>query len=265
LRRFYNGYRFSKDPLTVYNPFGILKHFYSGGEFSEYWYESATPSFVVDLLEKHKVNISDIGDMRVRQTDFGKYDIDNMTPAPLLCQAGYLTITGYDERRQSFTLGYPNDEVRTALADSLVKHYLKVPTSRADALHFKLADALDDGDVDAAMETLKLFLAEIPYDIICEKEKYFQTAVHLIIRMLGFDCRSEVRTAIGRIDTLVITQDFVYCIEFKLDGTAEAALAQIDSKEYAFPWTGSGKKVFKVGVNFDFEKRNIGEWVSASG
>ncbi len=87
-------------------------------------------------------------------------------------------------------------------------------------------------------------------------------AVHLIFTMLGFNCRSEVRIATGRIDTLVVTRNFVYCFEFKLDGSAEKALAQIDSKEYAVPWTGSGKKVFKVGVDFDFEKRNIGKWVA---
>jgi hypothetical protein len=83
--------------------------------------------------------------------------------------------------------------------------------------------------------------------------------------MLGFNCRSEVQLADGRIDTLIETDEFVYCFEFKLNGSAEAALAQINSKEYAFPWTGSGKKLFKVGVSFDFEKRIIGEWVSTVG
>jgi len=110
------------------------------------------------------------------------------------------------------------------------------------------------------METLRSFLASVPYDIIKESENYYQTAVHLIFTMLGFDCRSEVRIADGRIDTLVETEALVFCFEFKLDKTAEEALAQIDTKEYLLPWTGSGKKLFKVGVSFDSGKRNIGEW-----
>jgi hypothetical protein len=179
----------------------------------------------------------------------------------LLYQTGYLTITDYDENRQRFTLDYPNEEVHAAFARSLVKHGLGLPPEKGQAFHFKLVDALFDGDVDAAMNAIKLFLAEIPYDILVEKEKYFQSVVHLIFKMLGFNCRSEVCIAAGRLDTLVETPEIVYCFEYKLNGTAEEALAQIDTKEYAYPWTGSGKKVFKVGVNFDFEKRNIGNWV----
>jgi len=265
LRRFYNGYRFSKDPITVYCPFGLLKHFNSDGEISGHWYESATPSFLVELINKHKVNILDLGDMQVRIADFGKYDIDDILPAPLLCQTGYLTIAGYDEKLQCFKLDYPNEEVRASFADTLVKRYLKIPSDKADSLYCKLAGALNAGEVDAAMEALKMFLAEISYDLALDKEVHFQIAVLVIFRMLGFNCRTEERIATGRIDMLVKTDDFIYCFEFKLDGSAEAALAQIDSKEYAVPWAVSGKKVFKVGVNFDSKKRNIGKWVSTVG
>ncbi|GBU21752.1 ATPase AAA [Fibrobacteres bacterium R8-0-B4] len=266
LRRFYNGYRFTKDPLTVYNPFGLLNHFYSNGEFADYWYRSATPSFLVELLNQQKVQIHDLGNMRVGYSDFERFDIDHIAPAPLLYQTGYLTITGYDEERRVFTLDYPNEEVYASFADSLLKHGLGIPPENAAALHVKLIDAVYDGDVDAVLNAIKVFLGGIPYDVIPpEKEAYFQAAVHLIFKMLGFDCRPEVRIADGRIDAVVETKKFVYCFEFKLDGSAEEALAQIDTKEYAFPWTGSGKKVFKVGVNFDFEKRNIDRWVSIVG
>jgi len=262
MRRFYNGYRFSKAPLTVYNPFGLLKHFYSGGEFSEHWYETATPSFLVDLIEKHKVNVLELSNLRVTAADFGKYDIDNMAIAPLLCQTGYLTITGYDEKSQRFTLDYPNEEVRAAFSGTLVKHGLRVPPDKGDAFHNQLTDAIYDGDVDAALNAIKRFLAEIPYDLVLEKEVHFQALVRVIFKMLGFECRTEERISTGRIDMLVKTDDFIYCFEFKLDGSAEAALAQIDNKEYAAPWAASGKKVFKVGVNFDSKKRNIAEWAS---
>ena len=107
---------------------------------------------------------------------------------------------------------------------------------------------------------MRSFLASVPYDIISGSENYYQTAIYLIFTMLGFDCRSEVRIAAGRIDTLVETKSLVYCFEFKLDKSAEEALAQIDSKEYLLPWAGSGKRLFKVDVDFDHGKRNIGEW-----
>jgi len=261
LRRFYNGYRFSEATQTVYNPFGLLKHFYTGGKFGEHWYETATPSFLVDLIAGNKINVLDINDTQITQSDFGKYDIDNLEPVPLLCQTGYLTIIGYDAESGEYTLDFPNNEVRASFAGSLLTHYSGA--SITDRLDAKFIRAIVKGDIDAAMDTLRRFFAAIPYDIIVEKEKYFQTVVHLIFTMLGFNCRSEVRISDGRIDALVETWQFVYCFEFKLNGTAEEALAQIDSKEYAFPWTGSGKKVFKVGVNFDYEKRNIGEWVSS--
>jgi hypothetical protein len=264
LRHYYNGYRFSEDPLTVYNPLGLLKHFYSGGKYSDYWYESATPSFLVDLIAGHKINILDLNDMRVTQSDFGKYNIDNLEPLPLLCQTGYLTITGYDAKLNEYTLGFPNVEVHASFAGSLLQHYLG-PSNTGDRLDMKFIRSVVHGDLDTAMNTLRRFFAAIPYEIIVEKEKYFQTVVHVVFTMLGFNCRSEVQIADGRIDSLVETPDFVYCFEFKLNGGADAALAQIDSKEYTCPWTGSGKKVFKVGVSFDYEKRNIKDWVSTVG
>ena len=264
LRRSYNGYRFSEEPLKVYNPFGLLNHFESG-KFLSYWYDTGTPTFLVKLIIGQKINIVELGNMRVRREDFGKYDIENMRAAPLLYQSGYLTIADYDKKRGRFTLDYPNDEVRSCFAGSLLEHYAPVPESEAvsGSLSMRLLDALYDGDVDLAMGTLKILLAAIPYDIIKESENYYQTAIHLIFTMLGFNCRSEVRIAAGRIDTLVETEDLVYCFEFKLDKTAEEALAQIDGKEYLLPWEGSGKRLFKVGVSFDGEKRNIGEWKAA--
>jgi len=267
LRRFYNGYRFSEKPLRVYNPFGLLNHFDMEGKFLSYWYDTGTPTFLVKLIVGQKIDIVELGNLRVGYDEFRKYDIENMSAAPLLYQSGYLTIADYDERRGRFTLDYPNDEVRSCFARSLLEHYAPVPASASgsSSLSTRLLDALYDGDVDLAMGTLKSFFAAIPYDIIKESENYYQTAIHLIFTMLGFNCRSEVRIAAGRIDTLVETEDMVYCFEFKLDKTAGEALAQIDTREYLLPWEGSGKRLFKVGVSFDGEKRNIGEWLLESG
>ena len=260
MRLFYNGYRFSEEPLKVYNPFGLLNHFYKSGKFLPYWYETGTPTLLVKLITEQKINILDLGKMQIRYDSFRKYDADNMEALPILYQSGYLTISDYDEDRNRFTLDYPNLEVRSSFADFLLQQYLKVPEARARALINTLPDALEDGDIEEAMNAIRQCIASIPYDIIQEKENFYQLAIHLMFTMLGLSCRSEVRIAAGRIDTLVETKNFVYCFEFKLDGTAEEALAQIDAKEYLLPWEVSGKKLFKVGVDFEHEKRNIGEW-----
>jgi len=264
MRRFYNGYRFSKNPLTVYNPFGLLNHFDQSGDFRPYWYRTGTPTLLTDLINDQHIDFANLNNMQVGYEDFERFEIDNMEPAPLLYQTGYLTITDYDENREScFTLDYPNLEVRNAFAKSLATRCLKTPSIESTALCDKLTTALNSGDVDAAMEAVKLFMTKIPYDLFQKREKFFQSVIYVVFAMLGLDCRTEERIATGRLDMVVETRGFVYCFEFKLDGTAEAALAQIDTNEYAIPWTGRGKKVFKVGVNFDFEKKNIGEWVSA--
>ena len=117
LRRFYNGYRFSKKPLKVYNSFGLLKHFKSG-DFSSYWYETGTPTFLVRLIASQKINTLDLGNLQVEDSDFCKYDIENMKAEPLLYQSGYLTIKDYDEEFDLYTLGFPNVEVRSCFANS---------------------------------------------------------------------------------------------------------------------------------------------------
>jgi hypothetical protein len=127
-------------------------------------------------------------------------------------------------------------------------------------LNRELRKALRGSDVDGALTSLRQFLASVPYELIKESENYYQTTAFLIFNMLGFNCRAEVHTADGRMDMLLETQYYVYCFEFKLDGTADKALEQIDTKEYLLHWEGSGKKLYKIGVNFDTKKRNIGEW-----
>jgi hypothetical protein len=203
-----------------------------------------------------------LGKQTARYADFGKYDVETMQAVPVLYQSGYLTISGYNNEESIFTLDYPNAEVRASFAESLTEKYLRVPDQNLSAFIVNFMAAIYKGKVDDMMNALKPFMVSIPYDLITknENENYYQTVIHLVFTMMGLQCRSEVRTADGRIDTLVETSNFVYCFEFKLDGTAQAALNQIDSKDYLLPWQDSGKKLIKVGVNFDREKRNIGEW-----
>ncbi|GHV80940.1 ATPase AAA [Spirochaetia bacterium] len=260
LRRFYNGYRFSQDPVTVYNPFGLLNHFHRNGEFDAYWFATGTPTFLIKLIEEQKIDILNLENESVMLADFQRFDVENMEAVPVLYQSGYLTIVDYDDEAKEYYLDYPNEEVRASFSRSLVEYYIHAPEADFHSLSRILPRTLVRGDVDGALNAIKSFLASIPSDIQIKKERYYQTVFHLIFRMLGLTCRSEVRLAAGRIDSLVETKNYVYCFEFKLDKSAGEALAQIDSKDYLLPWQGSGKKLFKVGVNFVYQDRNIGEW-----
>jgi len=260
LRRFYNGYRFSKQNIRVYNTFGLLHHFDNDGEFQSFWYETGTPTFLIKLIINQKINILDLSNLRVSFSVFSKYDIENMEAVPVLYQSGYLTISDYDAEKDQFVLDYPNEEVRSCFAQSLLKHYASTTEGNFRALTTLLPEALFEGKIDDAMNTLKSFLASIPYDIIKEKENYYETAIHLIFTMLGLNSRAEVRISSGRIDVLVETKNYVYCFEFKLKGSADKAIKQIDTKDYLLPWKNSGKKLFKVGVAIDRKKRTLGAW-----
>jgi hypothetical protein len=263
LKNIYNGYRFSKKADTVYNPFGLLNHFNNNGEFATYWFSTGTPTFLIKLIEAQKIDILNIEKKSFTLSGLQKFNVDNMDAIAVLYQSGYLTIVDYNDTFGEYTLDYPNEEVRSAFANALLEHYVHAPSQEVNALAVRLPKALAEGNIDGAMNELIPFLAAIPYDITIKQEKYYQTVIHLIFRMTGLYCLSEVKIASGRIDTLVEIGNYVYCFEFKLDGTAAEALRQIDTKEYLLPWQGKGKTLVKVGAAFDSEKRNIGEWKTA--
>jgi hypothetical protein len=263
LKYFYNGYRFSEKVDTVYNPYGLLNHFFNKGRFDSYWFSTGTPTFLIKLIEAQKLDILSLEKKAVTSAALQKFNVDNMDGLAVLYQSGYLTIIDYNDEFSEYTLDYPNEEVRSAFANALLEHYVHAPTQEVNTLAVRLPKTLAQGNIDDAMNELIPFLAAIPYDITIKQEKYYQTVLYLIFRMLGLYCQSEVKIAAGRIDTLVETGHYVYCFEFKLDGTAEEALRQIDDKDYLLPWQGKGKKLVKVGVAFDSEKRNIRSWKTA--
>jgi hypothetical protein len=125
----------------------------------------------------------------------------------------------------------------------------------------KFSRSLKLGNVKGFMEALVPFFAGIPYDLNDQTERHYQVIFYLVFRLLGQYCDTEVKSALGRADAIVTVGDYVYCFEFKLSGTAEKALSQIDNKGYLTPYTGCGKRLVKVGVEFDREKRNVGRWL----
>ncbi|GHV12262.1 ATPase AAA [Fibrobacterales bacterium] len=262
LKRFYNGYRFSKEPLTVYNPFGLLHHFNSKGEFIPYWFASGTPTFLIKLIEQQKIDATNLEKIELSSDAFDDYQGNNLRAIPVFYQSGYLTITDYDPESMLYTLDYPNDEVRIGFAKALSAAYSGAMPEMQASLVNKMHKMLAAGDANGFVEALKPFYNGIPFDILSRVEYCYQLIFYVIVRMLGIYSRVEVHTAVGSVDAVIEEKDFVYVIEFKLNDTAEAALAQIESKDYALSYNGQGKKVVKLGIEFDKEKRNIGRWVA---
>jgi hypothetical protein len=259
LRDWYNGYRFHQRAASVYNPVSSMSLFRSG-EFRNYWFETGTPTMLLHMLRDHGSDIQQLEGMVLPELAFSAYEIENMQPAPLLFQTGYLTIKDYDPESGFYTLGYPNREVRDAFLQYLADTFTPVKKERATPEAYAMLTALRAGDVDAFMGHLKPFFAGIDYDLHIPQEKYYQTVFYLIIRLIGIYVRTEVKTNTGRMDAVIELPDHIYIFEFKLDGTAQQALAQINAKAYYERFLPSGKPITLVGTNFDAEARNVTEW-----
>jgi hypothetical protein len=256
LRVQYNGYRFSKKDVRVYNPFSVLKAL-DEMEFKNYWFETGTPTFLVNLLRENRWHPPKIEDMKATDTMFSTYDLDHLKPEALLFQTGYVTIK--DIRGQLFTFDYPNREVKSAFLETLFHSYAEGMPDRSRFVY--LAEHLLAEDLDAFIETMKAIFADIPYTLETKRdEAYFHTVFYLAVSASGADARSEVLTCDGRIDLVVEFEDKVFILEFKCNQSADAALAQIREKDYAAPYRGTGKGIFLVGIDFDTEGRNISEW-----
>ena len=253
----YNGYRFSKKDVRVYNPFSVLSAL-KQKEFKNYWFETGTPTFLVNLLRKQDYPLPEIEKLELDEQVFSTFDLDHLKPEALLFQTGYITIADY--RDDLYVFDYPNREVRLAFSKHLL--FDLVPAhGHEQSLFKKLQKHLKKDDLPAFIETMFAIFAAIPYTLETKRdEAYFHTVFYLAVSASGTDARSEVLTCDGRIDLVVEFADKVFILEFKCNQSADAALAQIREKDYAAPYRGTGKGIFLVGINFDTEARNISEW-----
>jgi len=258
MRYWYDGFCFAADCQSVYNPFSLLKLF-KHRHFSNYWFETGTPTFLIKLIKSQNYSVKDIEDLRVRELSFSSYEIENLAVLPLLFQTGYLTIKGYNPKSMLYKLYYPNREVEDAFLKYLMDEFSEMEKGRPDAYLWSLAEALDERDFDTFFEVLQVLLADIPYDIQIRREKYYQTIFYLIFKLVGLQIGAEVRTNRGRIDAVVETGEEVFIFEFKLDGSAEGALAQIKERGYAEKY-GRRDDVYLIGVNFGTKERAVIDW-----
>ena len=253
----YNGFCFSRSCEKVYNPFSALLLF-DRAEFGNYWFESATPSFLIKLIKATGSDLIRMDGVRVGESAFSSYEIENLKIVPIFFQTGYLTIAGYDKERMEYTLSYPNFEVKNSMTECLAEAYSLVDRELVHGYAWKLIDGLREHDFESFFDTLRVFFANIPYDLHIEREKYYQTVFYLIFSLIGLKVEAEVRTNKGRIDAVITDRD-VHLFEFKFDGDKNDALSQIKERGYFEKYQDSGKGIYLFGV--EFADRNVGEWV----
>ena len=269
LKRQYDGYMFSEDSEEVYNPFSLMNAF-GDKKIESYWFGSGTPTFLIRQMQHFRTDITTLERMDVPASAFDR-PTEAMTNAlPLLYQSGYLTIKGYDRLSQLYTLSIPNQEVRIGFTEGLLPAYIGLDGAEVQtgfALKFWLA--LRQNDLDTAMQEMKAFLAGVPYvEGFKEKlkdvknyEGFYEYTFWLIFNMLNVYARTQVKCADGRIDFVVRMPDTTYVFELKVNGTAQEALDQINSRNYALPYQTEGRNVVKVGVAFERETMTVGEWI----
>ena len=294
LKREYDGYHFSQRSPDIYNPFSLLNAL-SKKDLGSYWFGTGTPTFLAEQMKKFDIEPETIDEgFDATESVFNIPTETAVTPVAVLYQSGYLTIKGFRPRGRVYKLAIPNEEVREGLLKCLLPFYAAGNEQKNDTFLLRFTDAIYQGDIENAMVLLRAFFSSIPYDAEQQNENHYKTIFYLIFKLsLPFVTNTEVRSAAGRADAVVETDDAVYVFEFKLDGSADEALKQIDDNSiqtecrdekfifrhdrgavadakgvngYLLPYSatltedGSPKKLIKIGANFDKEKRTLGEW-----
>ena len=263
LRQTYDGYHFHPKGEGVYNPFSLLNAL-DDREYNSYWFATGTPTFLVQWLYEKRFSAQRLTDktLYADEASLSDYRVDNPNPVPLLYQTGYLTIVDYDAPRKRYTLGLPNQEVEYGFLNNLLPLYAPAFASGTGKDVFSLEECLDVGNLDSVRDILAALFASIPYTDVSKApfEHYFQSVIFILFTLLGQLVKCEVHSAKGRADCIVEVKAYVYIFEFKLDKSAEAALAQIEEKQYALPYAADSRQLYKIGVSFDSATRSLSEW-----
>ena len=258
----YDGYHFSKRLVDIYNPFSVIKALYYR-DIGDYWFQSGTPTRLVMQFLEQDWGTPDLEGTVVSSSNMESGDVLGSDLALACFYTGYLTIKSYNQKRRSYTLGYPNAEVRTGFFEYMMEVVRKWDSGRVYSFVESLRDFIDDSDIEGFLRELQSFLAGIPYMNDTNTEPQWQKDILIIARLVGANVDVERRTSYGRMDMVLDSQKAIYIIEFKYGGTPEEALAQINEKEYALPFQNSlnKKPIVKVGVNISKNTRNIDGWI----
>ena len=258
LRDKYDGYHFEESVPGVYNPFSLLNAFYKK-KFGSYWFETGTPTYLVQLLQERDYDLEKMSREETTADDLNSIDSASSDPIPVIYQSGYLTIKGFDPEFGTYTLGFPNAEVAEGFTKYLMPNYIHRKENRSPFLINNFVEDVRSGNTDQFIKRLRSLFADTPYEIIRDMETHYRNVVWLLFKLMGFYTQAEYRTSEGRIDMVVKTPKFCYVLEFKLNGTAEEALAQISDKNYTLPFEIEDQQIIRPGINFDSTTRNIDE------
>ena len=259
LKKRYDGYHFVENTEGIYNPFSLLNTFYNM-KFGSYWFETGTPTYLVELLKRSHYDLERMAHEETNVDVLNSIYGDEQ-PIPVIFQSGYLTIKGYDERFGLYRLGFPNEEVEEGFIRFLMPFYTRFNKIEAPFEIQKFVREVETGEIDAFFRRLQSFFADTPYELVKDLELHYQNVLFIVFKLVGFYVKAEYHTSYGRVDLVLQTDKYIYVMEFKLDGTAEEALQQINEKQYALPFATDNRELFKIGVNFSAETRNIEQWI----
>lgn len=259
LKSCYDGYHFAEDSIGIYNPFSLLNTF-SKMKFGSYWFETGTPSYLVELLKRDHYDLQRLTHDEVTSDMLNSIDAASRNPVPVIYQSGYLTIKEYDKRFNLYRLGFPNREVEEGFMKYLLPFYVNMDEGKSIFQITKFVYEIEHGDYDAFFNRLQSLFADTPYELIRDQELHYQNVLFIVCKLLGFYVQAEYHTSNGRIDMILKTDIYIYVMEFKFDGTVEEALRQIDEKGYAVPFRQDSRQLMKIGVNFSSKTRNIDDW-----
>jgi len=258
LRKKYDGYHFYKEGIGIYNPYSLIKAF-DNGDLGSYWFETATTEFLVKLLKLSRLPIEKLSGGKQTEEQLGGKENFRINPLPIMFQAGYLTITDYDDKRKQYTLDFPNEEVEVGFKQNLAPIYIKLKNQTVFDYNAFVDDMLDC-KLDQFMKRLQALFANLDYEIMGGKESDFHNTLQVIFFLLSASMRVERHTSDGRMDVEIETDDYVAIFELKIDKSADVALKQIEDKNYAGAFAISGKKIYKIGVNFSTKTRGLEEY-----
>ena len=187
----------------VFNPFSLLNTL-SFSRFGSYWFQTGTPTFLVELLKQSEYDLRTLIDgVEMKESAFSEYRVAENNPIPLIYQSGYLTIKDYDERFHLYTLRFPNDEVKYGFLDFITPFYTSVGDEDNGFYIGKFVRELESGDVDSFLTRLKAFFADFSYELNDKTERHYQVVFYLVFKQMGQFCDAEVRSAQGRADAVV--------------------------------------------------------------
>ena len=261
LKQQYDGYHFAWPSPDLFNPFSLLNAF-NANRIENYWFASGTPTYLIEMMRRFDTLPSDISRMEAMSSEFDAPTEGMQSIIPLLYESGYVTIKGYDRDAELYTLDIPNGEVRIGLMKSLLPQYAPKVSGRGMTMAAKMSLALRKEDIDGGLSLLQAYLLTVPYCDNANSEGHYQQMLYIIFSLLGQfrGLDVEVHTPTGRVDMVLRTKQALYLFELKLNKSAQAAMDQINLKDYASKFALSGLPIVKVGINFDPERRTIGDW-----